>query len=161
VQLPLFREQEHDLTKPLDAWLYILDTANSKELTVEEVIEMEPLLKDTIDLDEGLRQFTERYKKVAGDLKVQQEYNAFYSEYMREVGIRHCAMKEGREQGRAEGLAEGMEQGISVGKEQGIAVGKEQTAIKLLENGLALELIQKATDIPLDKLQQMQRDITR
>jgi predicted transposase/invertase (TIGR01784 family) len=143
VQLPLFREQEHDLTKPLDAWLYILDTANSKELTVEEVIEMEPLLKDTIDLDEGLRQFTERYKKVAGDLKVQQEYNAFYSEYMREVGIRHCAMKEGREQGRAEG----------------IAVGKEQTARKLLENGLTLELIQIATDIPLDKLQQMQRDM--
>jgi predicted transposase/invertase (TIGR01784 family) len=131
VQLPLFRKLEHDLTKPLDAWLYILDTANSKELTVEEVIEMEPLLKDTIDLDEGLRQFTERYKKVAGDLKVQQEYNAFYSEYMREVGMRHCAIKEGR----------------------------ELDAIKMLKKGMDLDLIQEITEIPMDKLQQMQKEI--
>jgi predicted transposase/invertase (TIGR01784 family) len=136
VQLPLFRELEHDLTKPLDAWLYILDTANRKELTVEEVIEMEPLLKNTIDLDEGLRQFTERYKKVAGDLKVQQEYNAFYSEYMRQVGMRYCAIKEGR------------------------AEGKEEDAIKMLKKGMDLELIQDITDIPLDKLQQMQKEIT-
>jgi predicted transposase/invertase (TIGR01784 family) len=144
VQLPLFRKREHDLTKPLDAWLYILDTANRKELTVEEVIEMEPLLKDTIDLDEGLRQFTERYKKISGDLKIQQEYNAFYSEYMRQVGMRYCAIKEGRAEGKAEGKAE----------------AKEEYAIKMLKKGMDLELIQEITEIPLDKLQQMQKEIT-
>jgi predicted transposase/invertase (TIGR01784 family) len=148
VQLPLFRELEHDFTKPLDAWLYILDTANRKKLSIEEVIKMEPLLKDTIDLDEGLRQFTERYKKISGNQKIVQEYNAFYSEYMRQVGMRYCAIKEGKAIGIAEGRAEG------------IAEGKEQTARKLLERGLTLELIQEATDIPLDKLQQMQNEIT-
>jgi hypothetical protein len=38
VQLPLFRKMQHDLTKPLDAWLYILDTAHQQNKTIKEVI---------------------------------------------------------------------------------------------------------------------------
>jgi predicted transposase/invertase (TIGR01784 family) len=51
VQLPRFRRQVHDLTKPLDAWLYLLDTANQRDISLEEVIEMEPILRETIDID--------------------------------------------------------------------------------------------------------------
>ncbi|MDR0948855.1 MAG: Rpn family recombination-promoting nuclease/putative transposase, partial [Lachnospiraceae bacterium] len=53
VQLPVFRKQEHDLTKPLDVWLYLLDTAHQLKKPINEVIEMEPRLKETIDLDAG------------------------------------------------------------------------------------------------------------
>jgi predicted transposase/invertase (TIGR01784 family) len=46
------------------------------------------------------------------------------------------------------------------GMAQGIAVGKEEDAIKMLKKGMKMELIQDITEIPLDKLQQMQKEIT-
>jgi predicted transposase/invertase (TIGR01784 family) len=38
IQLTKFREQTHDLSKPLNAWLTLFDTANQKQISVEEVI---------------------------------------------------------------------------------------------------------------------------
>jgi hypothetical protein len=87
VQLPQSRKQAHDLTKPLDAWRYLLDTANLKQVSLEEVIEMEPILRETIDIDAGLKQFSERYRRVAADPKFQEEYRQYYSELMRINGM--------------------------------------------------------------------------
>ncbi|MDR0948817.1 MAG: Rpn family recombination-promoting nuclease/putative transposase, partial [Lachnospiraceae bacterium] len=86
VQLPRFREQTHDLKKPLDAWLYLLDTAHQKKVSLKEVIAMEPILQETIDLDAGLKQFTEGYDKAAADPEVQEEYRKYYSEILRMEG---------------------------------------------------------------------------
>jgi predicted transposase YdaD len=93
---------------------------------------------DTTYLDELRCEINKRYKKMKRHLKVQREWSAYYSEYMRQVGMQHYA----KEDGRAEGLAE----------------GREQDAIKMIEKGLDLEFIHEITEIPLDKLQQMQKD---
>jgi CII-binding regulator of phage lambda lysogenization HflD len=71
----------------LDAWLYLLDTANQKQISLKEVIEMEPILQETIDLDAGLKQFTEGYDKAVADPSVQEEYRKYCSEIMRMEGM--------------------------------------------------------------------------
>jgi hypothetical protein len=107
VQLPRFRKQVHDLTKPLDAWLYILDTANQKRMSLEEVIKMEPILRETINVDAGLKQFAEGYSRVAADPKFQEEYRMYYSELMRINGMLQAAREEGEVTGEARGKADG------------------------------------------------------
>jgi predicted transposase/invertase (TIGR01784 family) len=87
VQLPNFRESEHDLTKPLHAWLFILDTANQKGITVKEVIDMFPELNEVVTTDPGFGQFMHRYDSVTSDPEVRKEYDMFMSEKMRMSGI--------------------------------------------------------------------------
>jgi hypothetical protein len=115
VQLSRFRKQVHDLTKPLDAWLYILDTANQKRISLEEVIEMEPILRETIDVDAGLKQFAEGYSRVAADPKVQEEYRMYYSELMRINGMLQMADERARAEGEARGEARGKAEGEVLG----------------------------------------------
>jgi predicted transposase/invertase (TIGR01784 family) len=144
VLLPKFRNHVHDLTKPLDAWLYILDTANQKQLSLEEVIEMEPILRETIDIDAGLKQFAEEYSKVAADPAVQKEYSMYYSEIMRVTGMLQAAQKKGEAEGEARGKAE----------------ERQNTAKKMLDKGLPLETIRDITDISIDELKKLQVEIT-
>lgn len=60
--------------------------------------------------------------------------------------------KEGREEGREEGLAEGM----ALGREEGIAIGHEEATLaiarKMRSEGMAPDLIERVTGIPLDLL---------
>jgi predicted transposase/invertase (TIGR01784 family) len=148
VLLPKFRNRVHDLTKPLDAWLYILDTANQKQLSLEEVIEMEPILRETIDIDAGLKQFAEEYSKVAADPAVQKEYSMYYSEIMRVTGMLQAAQKKGEKEGEARGEARGK------------AEERQNTAKKMLVKGLPLETISDITDISIDDLKELQAEIT-
>jgi hypothetical protein len=123
VQLPRFRNQVHDLTKPLDAWLYILDTANQKQLSLEEVIEMEPILRETIDIDAGLKQFAEEYSKVAADPVIQKEYSMYYSEIMRITGMLQAAQEKGELQERLRAIQTLMES-MSLSAEQAMVALK-------------------------------------
>ncbi|MDR0949498.1 MAG: Rpn family recombination-promoting nuclease/putative transposase [Lachnospiraceae bacterium] len=99
IQLPRFREQTHDLRKPLDAWLYLLDTAHQEHISLDEVIEMEPTLQEAIDLDAGLKQFTEGYSRASADPEVQEEYRKYTSELLRVTGMLHAAEAKGEARG--------------------------------------------------------------
>jgi predicted transposase/invertase (TIGR01784 family) len=109
VQLPLFRKKQHDLSKPLDAWLYILDTAHQQHKTISEVILMEPGLKNIIDLDDGMKQFAELYERVAADAKIRDEYAQYVMDLMRLNGMYRAAKEEGREAGMEAGREAGMD----------------------------------------------------
>jgi hypothetical protein len=100
VQLPVFRRQEHDLTKPLDVWLYLLDTAHQLKKPINEVIEMDPRLKEAIDLDAGMKQFTDEYERVTADPKLRDEHALYVMECMRQNGMKRYAKQEGLEQGK-------------------------------------------------------------
>ncbi|MDR0948337.1 MAG: Rpn family recombination-promoting nuclease/putative transposase [Lachnospiraceae bacterium] len=103
VQLPLFRTKEHDFDKPLDAWLYILDTAHQKEIPVGEVIAMNEKLKKTVEADLGLKQFTRQYARASASAKTQKEWAMYCSEKMRMKGMLWAAESTGEARGRTEG----------------------------------------------------------
>jgi hypothetical protein len=94
VQLPVFRRQEHGLTKPLDAWLYLLDTAHQLKKPINEVIEMDSRLKETINLDAGMKQFTEEYERVTADTKLRDEHALYVMECMRQNGMKRMAKQD-------------------------------------------------------------------
>ena len=60
-----------------------------------------------------------------------------------------------RREAYREGLAEGIEQGIEQGAEQ----NKIETAKKLLKDNLPIEQIAKYTDLPLEKVQELTKEI--
>jgi predicted transposase/invertase (TIGR01784 family) len=113
---------------------------------------------DTTYLDELRCEINKRYKKMKRHFKAQREWSAYYSEYMRQVGMQRCAMEDGKAEGLELGMAEGRVKGLAEGRAEGRAEGKEQDAIKMIEKGLDLEFIHEITEISLDKLQQMQKD---
>ena len=76
--------------------------------------------------------------------------NMLIAEYSYETDI-----KVQRREAYREGLAEGIEQGISQGAEQ----TKIETAKKLLKDNLPIEQIAKYTDLPLEKVQELTKEI--
>jgi len=84
--------------------------------------------------------------------------NMLIAEYSYETDI-----KVQRREAYREGLAEGIEQGIQQGIEQGIEQGSEKTKIetakKFLQEGLPVEQIARCTELPLEKVQELTKEI--
>ena len=64
-----------------------------------------------------------------------------------------------RREAYREGLAEGIEQGIEQGIERGAEQKAIETAKKLLIDNLPIEQIAKYTDLPLEKVQELTKEI--
>jgi predicted transposase/invertase (TIGR01784 family) len=155
VQLPQFRKQKHDLSKPLNAWLTILDTANQNQITVEEVIKMYPELGNTVRNDPGITQFVGKYNTVSTDENIQREYFKHLSELFRISGIRNMAYDDGIERGFERGRDEGMEQGIEQGKKEGREQEKLSTARNMLSDGIIPEKVAKYTELPIETVRDL------
>jgi predicted transposase/invertase (TIGR01784 family) len=125
---------------PLEAWLYILDTANEQKISVEEVIVMNETLRNTVEYDPGLTQFIKSYDIVTADDKLRQEYDLYARGILYYNGTMRMAYEEGEEKG--------IEQGI----EQGINQEKLSTARNLIDIGMSEEQIAKVTALPLETI---------
>lgn len=77
---------------------------------------------------------------------------------IREYAIK-SGRKEGREEGFKEGLAKGMEKGIQNGIKKGILEGKRRNACEmaksLLEQGVSVEIIAKASRLSADEIRNL------
>lgn len=75
------------------------------------------------------------------------------------AAIRDYAIKSGRKEGFKEGLAKGMEKGIQNGIKKGILEGKRRNACEmaksLLEQGVSVEIIAKASRLSADEIQKL------
>lgn len=60
---------------------------------------------------------------------------------------------------REEGIKEGIKKGIEKGREEGIEKGKLQTAKNMLNNGLSVELISRVTELSIEKINELQKEI--
>ena len=78
----------------------------------------------------------------------------FYKDKGMEIGL-----AEGREQGKEEGLQQGREQGLQQGLEQGIKQSKIEIAKRLISMGLPFEQIVQGTDLPLEKIQELAKEV--
>jgi predicted transposase/invertase (TIGR01784 family) len=144
VQLPIFRKEKRDLTKPLHAWLFILDTANQKGITVKEVIDMFPELNKVVTTDPGFKQFMVRYDNVTSDPEVRKEYDMFMGEKFRISAIMNTQFDKGLEKGLKKGLVSGVEQ------------GKLEDARNMLLKGYPLSDITDITQLPIDTIKKLQ-----
>ena len=76
-----------------------------------------------------------------------------------EMDARYYGRQEGLEEGRQEGLKEGrqagMQAGMQVGREQGFTEGVMQTAKNLLDIGLSVENISKATGLSCNEIERL------
>ncbi|MDR0946787.1 MAG: Rpn family recombination-promoting nuclease/putative transposase [Ruminococcus sp.] len=140
VQLPNFRETEHDLTKPLHAWLFILDTATREQITIKEVIKMYPELEKVVNTDPGIDQFMIRYDNVTSDPDLRREYNMYMSEKFRISAIMNTQYDRGIEDGMREGKYE----------------GKFEDARNFLNMGLTIEQVAKGTMLPVETIRKIQ-----
>lgn len=70
--------------------------------------------------------------------------------------IREKAIMDYKVQNRA-AREEGIEEGIAKGIEKGIEKGKLQTAKNMLKSGLSIELISSVTDLPIEKIEELQK----
>jgi hypothetical protein len=93
IQLPRFREHAPDFNDALDCWLYAMDEANQKNLTIQEVIDMTPELQTFMNSDKGFQQYCAQYRRVASDPKTQDEYYRWINEQMRQRGMIAAAEK--------------------------------------------------------------------
>ena len=62
---------------------------------------------------------------------------------------------EGREEGKEKGREEGKEKGRKEGKEKGREEGKEEVALRMLQQGMDLQLIAQITDLSIQQLQKL------
>ena len=68
--------------------------------------------------------------------------------------------QEGVEKGKEIGLEQGKEIGLEQGKEIGLEQGKDAIAKKMILKGdIPLEAIMEYTDLPLDTLEKIQKEI--
>ncbi|TWI78742.1 hypothetical protein [Treponema putidum] len=72
-----------------------------------------------------------------------------------EMDARYYGRQEGLEEGRQEGLKEGRQAGMQVGREQGFTEGVMQTAKNLLDIGLSVENISKATGLSCNEIERL------
>jgi predicted transposase/invertase (TIGR01784 family) len=131
IGLPEFRKKKHDLTDKLDAWLYILDTAEQEKKTVEEVISMDESLRTTVMEDPGLKQFIENYDRISADGEMRKEYYGYIRGIYYLNGIQRSAFLDG------------------------INNGKIEDAKKMLSKGFSLSDISEITDLPIETIREI------
>jgi predicted transposase/invertase (TIGR01784 family) len=148
VQLPIFREEKHDLKKPIDGWLFMLDTAKELEKSVEEVIAMYPELNYLLNNDPGLQQFITRYEEAAGDPEVRKQYDAYVNESFKLHGMMSMQLEKG--------IDIGVEKGIDIGIVRGVEKGKLEDARNMLLDGLGIDKISKYTSLPISTIKSLQ-----
>ena len=107
----------------------------------------------------GLKEAYERLLELKMTVKERKAYEAHLEAIMYQNDVLGAARRDGRIEGRAEGLAEGKEHGLAEGKELGLAEGamkaKLETAQKMLELGIDMDTIGKATGLTKDEIRKM------
>ena len=104
-------------------------------------------VEKAMEKNKEIKKASEQYKILTGD-----EYERRLA-YLREKAIRDeaSAIAGAREEGKQEGKREGIREGI----EKGSKKEKKEIAKKLLELGMKIEDIQKATDLSIEELKNL------
>lgn len=121
---------------PLDEWMEYLKTGMVKENTRVP----------------SLQQVREKLRVMSMSVEEKRAYDIHMDNIMVQNDVLDTARDEGREEGRAEGLEEGRKEGRKEGLEAGKAMQNVITAKKMLEAGIATEIIKQVTGLSIDDL---------
>ncbi|TAE22731.1 MAG: Rpn family recombination-promoting nuclease/putative transposase [Candidatus Kapaibacterium sp.] len=151
LEMPNFTLPIEQLETRLDTWLYFI-----KHLEDFEVIPA--IFKDTIFL-----QAFEKAELAAFTLSEWDAYEANLKIYRDWKGVFDTAISDGEKRGVTRGLEIGEKRGLEIGEklglERGLEIGQEQERIKIAQalktSGIAPEIIQQTTGLPLTQIQQL------
>jgi predicted transposase/invertase (TIGR01784 family) len=102
VQLPRLEEMPADFSDDFYCWLYVMNTAMRKKVSIEEVISMTPELQAFAERNTGFQQYCDQYKRAAADPETQKEYYRWINEQMRQEGMKRGAVEKALKQERAQ-----------------------------------------------------------
>jgi predicted transposase/invertase (TIGR01784 family) len=93
VQLTRLDDTPANYSDDFYCWLYVMNTARQKDLSIEEVIAMTPELQAFAERNAGFRQYCDQYNRVAADPETQEEYYRWINEQMRQEGMKQGAVE--------------------------------------------------------------------
>ncbi len=116
-------------------------------MMAEKDEELEKLIQDNMEL----RKVGDKIVEISNDEKLQ----GWYDEEEHQRKVRNSLMasairkgwNEGKEAGKAEGLKEGIKEGIKEGETKGALFKQKEIARNLLNTGVSIDIIEKATGI--------------
>jgi len=130
-------------TTTLDEWIYFLKNQEIKDEFKAKGIQKAKQSFALLSMsDEELR----AYNSYQDSLRDEASY--IETNY-------YCAKMEGREEGREEGKEEGIVVGIEIGREQGVEETTRTIAIKLIEQGSAIEIIKAVTGLSVAVIEEL------
>ena len=141
IELEKFRQKEADMDVKLEQWLTYID------------YDREELRKMAIEKNEKIQ----KAEKVIETLTKEQEE---YLEELKEKGrMDHLsALRAARNDGIEEGIAEGEARGEARGKIAGIEENKRETAKNILELGIEIKIISKATGLTIEEIEKLKEE---
>ena len=112
LEIPKFRLLTPDINIPLHRWLLYLDSGYKDPDN--------PIVKEALQMDQGLFQFAQQFQRNASDPNTLYDYYGYVLERMDEKNRLYTARLEGRDEGRDEGRVEGRVEGREEGRQEGI-----------------------------------------
>lgn len=144
IELPKVSESEENKEELID-WLTFLENPNSERV------------KEKMEENEELKQAVEKLNEISEDEHMQRIAELREKAIRDEKSIRITGLEEGREEGREIGIEEGRKEGRKEGIKEGIKQGKKEAKIedakKMLEEGIALELVMKITGLTKEEIE--------
>lgn len=139
IELKKFREQNPDMTKPINQWLAFIDMERS------DLLEMAKKNSKIIKEAYG------EYEVLTGDDEVKRISEIRLMSKLEEQAALSSARKRGTEeglkQGKKEGLEQGKKEGLEQGKKEGMKKKQIEIAKKLLDQQMSIEQILAITDL--------------
>lgn len=148
IELNKFRNQNPDMSLPLNQWLAFLD------------MERGDLLDMAKKKNKLIKKAVENYEVLTGDAEVKRLAEIKLMSDLEE----HSALTSARDKGKAQGLKEGLklglqegrEKGLQEGREKGLQEGKKEIIINLLKENMPLEKISKISGLSINKIKEIQ-----
>jgi predicted transposase/invertase (TIGR01784 family) len=147
LEMPKFRKLKPDFTNPLQRWLYYMDYGYKNPES--------PIVKEVVQMDQGLNEFAKQYQRNASDPKT---LNAYYGHIMERMDEQN-RIKTARIEGRVEGVAKGRAEGHSEGRADGINEGLALSAINALKAGFSIADAMKISGLPQSDIEELAKGI--
>ncbi|MBQ2835336.1 MAG: Rpn family recombination-promoting nuclease/putative transposase [Clostridia bacterium] len=157
IELEKFRNQNPDMTQPINQWLAFIDMERGDLL---EMAEKENKL---------IKEAKENYNVLTGDAEVKRLAEVRLMSHLEEQAALETARdrgmeqgleegkKQGLEQGKKQGLEQGKKEGLEQGKKEGLEQGKKEITLKIAkkmkEQKIDLETISKTTGLTVKEIE--------
>ena len=143
IELPKFRKTKSDLNDKLNQWLLFIDDYDKGGIKMVE------------KQNKTLKEARKKVDYLTGDAEIRRLTELREKWELERLWDEEAARNEGIEQGIEQGIAQGIEQGI----EQGIAQEKQNIARELLKNGSDIQLVKNVTNLSIEKIKEIKKEL--
>lgn len=151
LEMPKFKKKVDELNSRFEKWLYVIRNLNKLDRIPDSLREK---------IFERLFETAEIAKMTHKEVLAYEDSLKYYRDLKNSIDT---ARGEGFEDGFEDGVEVGTEKGIKEGIEIGKEKGKEEKAIEiaknLLQSGVSLEVVHQSTQLPLEIIKELQREI--